>query len=324
MLEDQVLVNEWFAVKKTSDLGDQPEAVELLGERLVLFRSEEGIQVFKDLCIHRGAALSQGRVVDNHLVCPYHGWEYNHLGQCVRIPSQPEEQPISRRAQAKVYSCQESYGLIWVCLGEPSDSPPPYIESTDPAYRMIICGPYVINAAFTRVVENFLDVGHLAWIHDGILGLSAYPEIKEYDVHFRDSRYISDPIYVYQPDPDGRGHSIHNRIVYEILSPCTARLTKTDPVTGVVKINWIHVAPIGSRKSVMFSLVARNYDLDAPHETFMAFQNRITKQDIAVVESQRPEELPLDLQAELHLRSDRLAIAYRHWLTSLEITVGTA
>jgi len=54
------------------------------------------------------------------------------------------------------------------------------------------------------------------------------------------------------------------------------------------------------------------------------FEDMITLQDIPIVESQRPELLPLDLQAELHLRSDRTAIAYRRWLKELGLTFGTA
>jgi len=55
-----------------------------------------------------------------------------------------------------------------------------------------------------------------------------------------------------------------------------------------------------------------------------SFQDKITNQDIPVVESQRPERLPLDLQAELHLRSDRIAVAYRKWLRNMGLTFGTA
>jgi phenylpropionate dioxygenase-like ring-hydroxylating dioxygenase large terminal subunit len=53
------------------------------------------------------------------------------------------------------------------------------------------------------------------------------------------------------------------------------------------------------------------------------FQDEIIKQDIPIVESQRPELLPLDLAVELHLRSDRTAIAYRKWLKELGLTFGT-
>jgi phenylpropionate dioxygenase-like ring-hydroxylating dioxygenase large terminal subunit len=323
LLNDPVLLNQWFALMRADDLNDKPVQVEVLEEKVVLFRTKDGIRAFKDLCIHRGASLSQGYLKNGNLVCPYHGWEYDSSGQCVCIPSQAPEQAITKRAKTTVYQCKESYGLIWICLGEPTNPLPPYEEYMDSGYASVICGPYYINGTFTRVIENFLDVGHLAWIHDGLLGSSEYPEVKDYEVHWRDGKYMSDPIYVYQPDPDGRGHSINNGIVYEIMSPFTSRLTKTDPNTGIIKINWIHAAPISAQQTVMFSIIARNYDLDAPQDTFLAFQNRITMQDIGIIETQRPEQLPLDLQTELHLKSDRLAIAYRRWLSELGVTVGT-
>jgi len=53
-------------------------------------------------------------------------------------------------------------------------------------------------------------------------------------------------------------------------------------------------------------------------------QDTIFAQDLPILESQRPELLPLDLQAELHLRSDRTALAYRTWLRRLGISFGTA
>ncbi len=55
-----------------------------------------------------------------------------------------------------------------------------------------------------------------------------------------------------------------------------------------------------------------------------AYQDSITGQDIPIVESQRPERLPLDLQAEMHLRSDRTAAAYRRWLKQVGLTFGTS
>jgi len=40
-----------------------------------------------------------------------------------------------------------------------------------------------------------------------------------------------------------------------------------------------------------------------------------------VVESQRPEELPIDLTQELHSGVDRVSIDYRRWLS--EIALGS-
>ena len=77
------------------------------------------------------------------------------------------------------------------------------------------------------------------------------------------------------------------------------------------------------RLSTKWTYVAKDYEALGDDET-RSFEDAITLQDIPIVESQRPELLPLDLQAELHLRSDRTAIAYRKWLKQLGLTFGTS
>ena len=67
-----------------------------------------------------------------------------------------------------------------------------------------------------------------------------------------------------------------------------------------------------------------NYAEDVPDEELREFQDKVAAQDIRIVNSQRPELLPLDLQSELHLRSDQIAIAYRRWLKQLGLQYGTS
>jgi phenylpropionate dioxygenase-like ring-hydroxylating dioxygenase large terminal subunit len=81
--------------------------------------------------------------------------------------------------------------------------------------------------------------------------------------------------------------------------------------------------PVAERQCIVWMYVAMDYG-DLSDEQISDFQDEIIKQDIPVVEAQRPELLPLDLQAELHLRSDRTAIAYRKWLRQLGMTFGTS
>ncbi len=76
--------------------------------------------------------------------------------------------------------------------------------------------------------------------------------------------------------------------------------------------------------SEMRMVIAMNYGLEIPAEELIGFQDHVAEQDRVIVESQRPELLPLDLQAELHLRSDRMAIAYRKWLREMGFVYGVA
>ena len=128
---DPVLSHEWLVVAMSDEIGtQQPHKVTVLGEDIVLWRSETGIHAFRDLCIHRGTALSLGRVEDGNLVCPYHGWQYEGSGQCVRIPAQPDL-PIPTKARAHSYACQERYGLVWLALNDPKADIPMYPEGLD-------------------------------------------------------------------------------------------------------------------------------------------------------------------------------------------------
>ncbi|MGI9622074.1 MAG: aromatic ring-hydroxylating dioxygenase subunit alpha, partial [Acidimicrobiales bacterium] len=63
---------------------------------------------------------------------------------------------------------------------------------------------------------------------------------------------------------------------------------------------------------------------DLPDSDFLAYIDEIVYQDLPVVESQRPELLPLDPKAEFHVKADATAIAYRRWLRELGLTFGTS
>ena len=86
---------------------------------------------------------------------------------------------------------------------------------------------------------------------------------------------------------------------------------------------YFTVTPVSELSSIAWTYVAKDYE-NIPDEETQQFEDMITLQDVPIVESQRLELLPLDLQAELHLRSDRTAIAYRTWLRELGLTFGTA
>jgi phenylpropionate dioxygenase-like ring-hydroxylating dioxygenase large terminal subunit len=323
MIEDKVLLNDWHVVALSSAVREgQVIKSTLLKEELVVWRVNGQVQVWKDLCIHRGAQLSMGTIQDGCLKCPYHGWLYSPEGKCVKIPAHPEQTPPPR-AKTFTYQVKEAYGFIWTCLGEPAHGLVEFPEYGDPAYRNVHCGPYALTASAPRIIENSLDVAHFAIVHDGILGDSSHAEVPDYPVEVTPEEVlIARDIGFWQNDPDGTGKPgkvFYNLWVHRPFTKITRKKSN-----GPMFVIFQSVAPVDEYHSKVYSCVTMNYGHETADEVIRGFQDKVFAQDIAVIESQRPELLPLDLQAELHLRSDRASIAYRQWLGKMGLSFGTA
>ena len=322
MINDPVLLNDWHVVARVEDLAEgKVMGVRLLGEDLVLWSINGQVFAWRDLCVHRGTHLSLGRIEDNRLICPYHGWTYNSEGRCVRIPAHPQQIPPAK-ARVQTYSVRVRYGLVWVSLGNPAQDVPIFAEWDDSSYRKIFCGPYAFRASGTRAIENFLDVAHFPYVHEGLLGDKNHAEIDDYEAKVGSDGVIASNIRVWQPDPDGTGQGATVTYTYRVFRPMTAYFVKTS--AGPKFAIYFAVTPVEEAQCIGWMWLAMNYGYDVPEETLRSFEDKIVAQDIPIVESQRPELLPLDLQAELHLRCDRTAVAYRKYLKELGVTFGTA
>jgi len=331
-LDDPLLLREWFAIAWSREVvAGQPLARRLLGRDVVLWRSADGLHCWRDLCIHRGAKLSLGTVRNDCLVCPYHAWEYNTAGQCVLIPAQPNLPPPAK-ARAEVYRAQERYGMVWVCLApgriDPSGDVPQFAYADEPGFRTVLAGPYRFVAKGPRVIENLFDVAHLGHVHAGLLGDPQWLQIEDYEVSMGVDGPEAKNMRIWQPDPDGTGQPAMVTYHYWAAGPLTAGLVKLrgDSATADAQQFGIlaQVAPVDAETVNVRMAIVMNYGHEIPEAEIVAFQDVVIEQDRIVVESQRPELLPLDLQAELHLRSDRMAIAYRKWLSAIGMKYGTA
>jgi phenylpropionate dioxygenase-like ring-hydroxylating dioxygenase large terminal subunit len=319
VIDDPVLVNDWHPLARVSDLASGgPVAARLLGEDVVLWRSGDEYVAWRDLCVHRGTRLSLGRIVDGaSLECPYHGWTYGRDGRCILMPAHPEQAPPAK-ACVDVYRAVVRHGVVWVTLGDGSSSVPTFELMEDGRHQVLMSGPYRVRASGPRVVENFLDVGHFPFVHEGILGDRARPEIAEYEAKITPDGVLATGVKVFQPDPYGTGKGSMVTYTYRAHRPLSASFIKHgDHSFGML----LSVTPHDAVDSSAWMWMAMNYE---PEGSMIEFQDRIFAQDRPILESQRPELLPLDLQAELHLRSDRTAIAYRRWLRELGVRTGTA
>jgi len=321
---DQVARAVWHPVALAGRLSPgELSSVNVLGEEIVLWRGSSGLHAWQDLCVHRGVKLSLGKVVDGcRLRCAYHGWTYDENGRCLQMPAHPFMKPSSK-AHVRTYPCEERAGLVWISLDGSREGVPELSEFDDPAFRAIPCGPYPSAAGAPRLIENFLDVAHLPIVHEGTLGVSDQAEIPPYEVEWVGGRPVAKDIRIFQPNPEGLEQGGQVSYEYGILTPFTVYLRKR-LTEGRCFTLLFAVAPISEIESAAYFTIFMNYGNEADDAEVVAFQDRIFAQDQPIVSSQRPERLPLDLAEELHLPSDRLAIAYRKYIRGLGLTFGTA
>jgi vanillate O-demethylase monooxygenase subunit len=308
----------WHPVAFSDEVTSQPRRVTLLDERVVVYRIADGTPVaLRDLCIHRGTPLSLGWVEGDLITCAYHGWTYRPDGACVRIPSVDESRPIPAKARVDAYRATERYDLVWVCLGEPRADIPAFPEYDDPSYKRFIIESEEWAASAARLIENFVDTAHFAWVHPGLLGRRDEPRVPPITVREHEGR-IEVELTMDVGSAVHRGRSV---IWDEVTLPFSVRQVRTDPDGHHVV--FLAICPTTGKSLRRFVYKLRDYDLDAPDDRFIEKSNIVAAQDKAIVEEQRPEELPVDLAAEMHVRGpDDPAVVYRRALGAMGIEVA--
>jgi phenylpropionate dioxygenase-like ring-hydroxylating dioxygenase large terminal subunit len=325
-MPETVLRHYWHPAATSAELTDQPLAVTLLDERIVLWRAGGQAVAFKDLCIHRGSALSLGSVQGENLVCGYHGWEYCAGGDCVRIPALAPEQPIPRKARAvAVYAAAERYGLIWLCLDDPWAPLPEFPEVEDPSYHTFYFGDEIWETSAARMIENFIDTSHFPFVHAGLNASPENPRLADFAVEQRGDELTFATEFAPLAREQFAGPAAladleaftGGRRRYRVIAPFAAQAIRP-MADGQRQLISIVASPLSERRMRRFSWSSRNFGFDKPDAVFREIIQRVVAQDRRMVESQRPEELPLDLSEELHLRGpDTGTLAYRRLLAEL-------
>ena len=148
-----------------------PVRVKLLSERLLAWRDTQGRYALTDeFCAHRGVSLWFGRNEQNGLRCPYHGWKYDHTGQCIEVPSEPEESGYCKKIKLKSYPLVERGGVLWTYMGPPEKQPPlPEWEfAMVPADRRFM-SKRLQECNWLQAMEGGIDSSHVSFLHSGEL-----------------------------------------------------------------------------------------------------------------------------------------------------------
>jgi phenylpropionate dioxygenase-like ring-hydroxylating dioxygenase large terminal subunit len=316
-----MIKNQWYVADDSDAIpkGGR-KRIRLCGLDFVLWRNDAG-EAFclSDVCIHRGASLGGGKVVEGSIECPYHGWRFGGDGVCNRIPSLGKDAAIPPRARVDSYPIIERYGWIWVFLGDQveAERPPlPELEVWDDPKWRLIRGEYMWKANYARIVENGTDPSHAAFVHPAF-GDPSKPEV--HDFHVEADAYSAFAIVTMDP-PEPKG-------IWKLSGRKKAPVTVKNGfhISGAhvrIEVNitksWKMIifdvnTPIDEHTTLTRYIMARNFftqpmfDSDSHRRTLSVFN-----QDAAIMEYVAPELLPVYLHEEVTVRPDAIMVAWRN------------
>lgn len=313
----------WYPVIPLQQLENGPQVFTLLGEPLVLWLDQNRQPAAtRDRCCHRTAKLSLGHVDQGRICCPYHGWEFDSTGTCVKVPQLSPDKAIPATYRVDAYRCTERYGYVWVCLEEPIAEIPNIAEAEAESYRTIHEFYEPWQTAGLRVMENELDLAHPTFVHTGTFGSEEHPvpdsltiDDTDYGIH------VSGLLGVINPQQQQQNLKMSEKQTVRTLEmdwfmPFTIKLKIIYP-NGLEHIVVNTMTPISDSCSQMVQFCVRNdTEADTPAQDVIAFDRAVTLEDKRILES-TDYDVPLSPSQEEHMFTDRPGVMIRKKVAAL-------
>lgn len=243
----------WYAVTTSKSLvNNKIFFFSLFNEPLALFRDKNLKAIcIKDVCAHRATSFRGGEMIDNEVICPYHGARYssNHSsGKDKRVTCQyivdSRYQNYAKSTHLRQYPCVEKGDYIYVyydgkALVDPSDF---ILKSSVDSLFLESYGFQLADYSFeealldfkcdwSRIVENHLDVLHIFWMHGQSLPGNdvGRHSIASFDQQFKSNNNFFQTTYFHRGKDKHKGEFITQafyppgRIVMYRGDPSSAR-----------------------------------------------------------------------------------------------------
>ncbi len=146
---------------------EPPVRLQLLGERLVVFRDSAGqVGVLEENCPHRGASLFFGRNEEGGIRCVYHGWKFDVAGNCMEMPTEPSTSRMRHNIKARAYPARVAGNLLWVYMGDAATPPGlPGFEFLEVPGEQVYASRWHQECNYAQAMEGELDSAHVGFLH---------------------------------------------------------------------------------------------------------------------------------------------------------------
>ena len=320
-----MIKNQWYAVLDSKELKkNMPIGVIRFSEKLVFWRDElDTISCIFDKCCHRGASLALGKVKDNHIECPFHGFLYDSSGKVTSIPANGKEKLVASNFKVNYYIAREAYDFIWVWYGEPREDLPEIKFFTE-LKEGFSYGGFSENwgVHYTRAIENQLDVVHLPFVHNTTIGKGNKTLVNGPVVKWKDDLMT---FYVKNEKDDGQQAQKPNEIEkYEMLFSLQLQMPNLwqNRISDKVRI-VAAFAPIDEENTMIYLRFYQSFmKFPILKQGINSFSNVLNKiilhQDKRVVITQLPKKSELAMGEHL-IQGDLPIIEFRKRREALKI-----
>ena len=238
------VLDAWYFVALSRDVKTASlTRYELMGEPVLVGRTRAGaVYAMRDICPHRAAPLSAGRLVEHPgegetVECCYHGWRFRPDGVCAAIPSLVEDQApdgvgVAGRIRVKSYPVAESQGMVfvWMRADPRSDAAP---DHEPPVFPGVVGGD-------AKLVEAMDFDSHIDHAVVGLMDPAHGPYVHQ-QWWWRSTRSMHEKSKAFEPRPEGFAMVRHapssNSRAYKILGGAPA----TEITFRLPGYRWEHI-----------------------------------------------------------------------------------
>ena len=316
-------INFWYPICTSEELkATEPMRSQVLGLRFVAFRDADGDpHVLSDTCVHRGGSLSKGKIVDGHVVCPYHGWRYAGDGKCQLVPSLKAGDKPPARAKVDSYPVQEKYGIVFAFLGDLAEEkrPPLYEieEYEDPAWRTNELIILEIGCFYERSMENGVDPIHNEFVHP----IQGSPQPIPGSIEYPETEWGSGVTGLYTEQGTKTTDADGMRSDPTVLNAGTWHHGPNTLITWITFAKntslhqYLFEAPLDGDRTKIYFVNLRSFRLESEHDDRIREANlRVTVEDIAILEDLTPTRTPETRTREILTPGDKSVARYRDFL----------
>jgi vanillate O-demethylase monooxygenase subunit len=312
---------QWYVIGTPTDFFvDRPTKVKVWEKEYVVWKGDDGLyRALDNACPHKGASLAKGKIIDDQVVCPYHGYEYAKNGTLTKVPGicfHP-----SRSYDNYAYPVVEKNGWVYLNTYVRNDTTKDMFfmeniyEEPEAHPNFTAVAIQMDFGCYSRILsENSLDIMHIAFVHT--FGNENYPAPTKEQAPERVGDYHYRSSYLYQAGDRSVAKRVFGvdelQIENEFILPHTtvARVIFGDKVSTIITF----ALPIGDNKSRLFVKTYRNFFLNSYGDYLSKkLMLETMNQDREIVENIHP----CDMDGKFNMKFDKLQNTYKTFYKKL-------